>query len=71
MSDIISAIYDDINEYLHLCKKYDEKPVYGTYEADCYGKHAEELKKRARKDWEMKNKGIIVPLSEQKIVPDL
>ena len=56
MSDIMSAIHDDIDEYLRLCQKYKEDPeiVYHDderllAEVNPYGKHAEKLKKREEK----------------------
>ena len=39
---------EDCQEYLDLCKKYNEKPLFqknGTL--DCYSKHANRLRERA------------------------
>ncbi len=70
MSDMLSAIHDDIDTYVSLCKKYGVKPKCDSHGVDPYCKHADELNKRARKEWEIKNKGVIVPENEQKL-PDL
>jgi hypothetical protein len=43
-----SAISDDIDEYVFLCKQYGEKVQYSSSSPDCYGKHAAFLKKAAR-----------------------
>jgi hypothetical protein len=51
MGSIIGAIYDDINEYILLCKQYNEKIQYSHGSEDCYGKHANKLKKWAREDY--------------------
>jgi len=61
MSDIISAIRDDINEYVELCEKYNVEPKtsrdnWGNMLIDCYGKHATKLKERARLEYEQKRK---------------
>lgn len=53
MSDLMSAIRDDIKEYRCLCKLFDEeikytKDHYGILIEDCYGKHAEKLRNRKR-----------------------
>lgn len=40
-------IEEDCQEYLDLCKKYNEKPLFqknGTL--DCYSKHANRLRER-------------------------
>ncbi|GEM_PF-2682619 len=58
MSDMMKAIDDDIDDYKRLCDKYGEKVRYGsvrwgrghTQLPDCYGKHAESLKERERKE---------------------
>lgn len=54
MSDLMSAIRDDINEYIRLCQLYGEKvqykkDAYGIDTEDCYGEHADSLKKRSIK----------------------
>lgn len=51
MSDILSAIQDDINEYENLCRRYNEQvqtklTAFGDRSPDCYGEHAQELKQR-------------------------
>lgn len=56
MGSIISAIHDDMDEYEALCEKYKEKPeyipdAYGRMLLDCYGSHAESLKRRQMEDW--------------------
>lgn len=48
----MSAIRDDIETYEHLCKKYGETVQYSHGSPDCYGKHADELKERSRKERE-------------------
>lgn len=55
MSDLMSAIRDDMDEYESLCHKYGEeiqysKDAYNYRMVDCYGKHAEELKEKNRKE---------------------
>lgn len=50
MGSINSAISDDMDDYKDLCKKFNEKPQYtpdhyGNMLLDCYGSHAEKLKK--------------------------
>jgi hypothetical protein len=57
MSNIISAIHDDMNEYEELCREYRETPIktpdrWGNMLVDCYGTHARDLKKRARLEYE-------------------
>lgn len=64
MSDIISAINDDMEEYESLCKRYGEKPRYspdsrGYPLLDCYGKHAEALKEKRDQEREKYNKKAI------------
>ena len=49
MSDLMSAISYDIEEYERRCKKFKQKVQYTTTKQgcslpDCYGKHAEKLK---------------------------
>lgn len=50
--DILKAIYEDIDEYLKLCKKYNEKPQLDphTNKIAPYGQHARKLKKRAARE---------------------
>lgn len=55
MGDILGAIQDDINEYEALCRKYGEKVLtntnrWGVTSPDCYGKHADALQARKRKE---------------------
>lgn len=50
MGSIMSAIADDIDDYLYLCKKFNEKPVYSHGSPDCYGAHAQKLEKRAAEE---------------------
>ena len=50
MTNIFSAIRDDIKEYEELCNKYDEPVQYNYDSPDCYGEHAKELKNRSRHD---------------------
>lgn len=50
MGSITSAVSDDIDEYEALCRRYGEEVRYasaaGGSTPDCYGSHAEELKRR-------------------------
>lgn len=51
MSNILSAINDDMDWYQTLCERFNEKPQYkndvrGFPLLDCYGKHADKLQKR-------------------------
>lgn len=53
MGDIISKIYDDMQDYEDLCKYFDEPcqyemDAYNNRQLACYGKHANELEKRMR-----------------------
>ena len=51
MSDICSAIHDDIKKYRRLCDKYGEQVVYDrNYVEDCYVKHADKLIRREEKE---------------------
>lgn len=52
MSNSISAIYDDIELYEALCKKYREKVQYDFAGPNCYGDHARKLKDRHYKEQE-------------------
>ena len=56
MSNMISAIHDDIDEYQDLCKKYGEKPVVDKHGPNPYCAHARQLKERQRKEWEATRK---------------
>ncbi len=56
MGSIISAVYDDIEEYKALCRRYNEEvrtslDRYGNTSIDCYSDHALELKKRRNEEW--------------------
>lgn len=46
MGDIFSAIYDDIDEYLDLCKHFNVEPERGANGPSPYGEHARQLKNR-------------------------
>ncbi len=49
MSDILSAISDDIEEYEDLCQQFGEQVQRSDDGSpDCYGSHAKILKKRAK-----------------------
>lgn len=55
MSNIISAIQDDMDEYEELCNRYNEEPLYtlnkyGYQMLDCYSVHARDLISRSRKE---------------------
>jgi len=50
MSDIISAIHDDMDDYEFLCEKYGERVRMKDFEPDCYGAHAKKLEKREQKE---------------------
>lgn len=54
MSDICSAIHDDIQDYIRLCSKYGETVKYtdSCRTEDCYGNHADKLRKRERSEVE-------------------
>lgn len=60
MSDLMSAIYDDVQEYLNLCEYYGVKPEVDDCGTDPYCNHADELKKRYREEFKIKSKGILV-----------
>ena len=65
MGSIMSAISDDIDDYVHLCRKYGEPVQYSHGSADCYGDHCREL--RNRRDAELRAK--IVGSQRQDTVP--
>lgn len=49
--DLGKMLEEDCQEYLDLCKKYNEKPLFqknGTL--DCYSKHANKLRERNEDD---------------------
>ncbi len=50
MSDMLSAIHDDIEWYLELCAKYKEKPEHSHGSVNPYGLHARKLKQRYAKE---------------------
>lgn len=52
MGSILSAISDDIDEYLSLCRQYNENVISNNGSPDCYGEHAKSLKKRYRDEIE-------------------
>lgn len=59
MTDIMSAIASDIEEYEWLCERYDEEiqleqNLYGKWVPDCYCDHATKLKKIHMDDIEVK-----------------
>lgn len=43
MGSILSAISDDIDDYLWLCEHFGEKPECDGWGPDPYGKHAKRL----------------------------
>lgn len=45
MSDILSAIAEDIKKYEELCERYGEEVRMKDGSPDCYGEHANELRK--------------------------
>lgn len=51
MSDIMSAIADDILEYVSLCEHFGEKIVCDKQGVDPYCLHAKQLQDRAHKEW--------------------
>jgi hypothetical protein len=55
VSDILSAIQDDIDQYKELCALYKEEVRYTDGNSpDCYGKHSDKLlarQRQARKRW--------------------
>lgn len=59
MSDIISAIHDDMNEYEDLCRRFGEEVVrkWVGYQhlPDCYSEHAKILVKRAHDEYAAKS----------------
>lgn len=55
MTDIASAVNDDIKEYMALCKKYNESVLYSEDGwPDCYGEHARKLQDRRREEFKTK-----------------
>jgi hypothetical protein len=52
MGSILSAIDDDMDDYVALCERFGEQPqrapdAYVNLLLDCYGAHAKELRKRS------------------------
>jgi len=65
MTDIISAIADDMDEYVSLCEKYGHKVRRDENgNPDCYGVHAKKLERR-EKEGEDKKKGKDVPIETE------
>ncbi len=57
MGSIMSAISDDIDDYLRRCAKYGEtvqqsKTSQGISMPDCYGKHSDALETRERNEYQ-------------------
>lgn len=50
MSDSITRVFEDIEEYEYLCKKYKEKVQYKNGFPDYSGEHAKELIKREKEE---------------------
>lgn len=50
VSDLLSAIADDIKEYEELCEKYKEKPEMQGGSPNPYGNHCRRLQERLEKD---------------------
>ena len=46
MSNLMKAIYEDIEEYKALCDYYKESPVCDKNGPDPYSDHSHELQKR-------------------------
>jgi adenylate cyclase class IV len=65
MTDIISAICDDIDNYVSLCAKYGHKVRSSENGSpDCYGAHAKKLERREKGEVE-KKKGNGVPIETE------
>lgn len=65
MSDLISAVCDDMDEYVSLCEKYGHKVRYDSNDnPDCYGVHAGKLERREQDEEESK-KGKKVPIETE------
>lgn len=45
MSSLAQEIHYDEQEYIRLCRKYNE-PVQYNHGPDCYGEHAKKLKQK-------------------------
>jgi len=43
MSDGIKRMHEDIDDYITLCRKYNEAVQYDGIYPDCYGKHSTKL----------------------------
>ena len=48
MGSILSAISDDIDDYISLCRFFCEKPVNDKFGPNPYSDHARELKRKYR-----------------------
>lgn len=48
MSNILSAIRDDIDTYVALCEKLGEKVQYDHHGVDVYGEHAQKVREITR-----------------------
>ena len=48
MGNIMSAIYDDMDEYKENCRRFREPVQRKNGYPDCYGHHAKELERRIR-----------------------
>lgn len=46
MGDILSAISDDMGDYVELCRYFNVDVVYKDGHPDCYSEHAKELAER-------------------------
>lgn len=65
MSDLISAIHDDMSEYVRLCQAFGQDIKYDSNgNPDCYSVHARKLERRAERE-ESKKKGKDVPLETE------
>ena len=65
MGDMLSAIHDDMDEYVELCKRFGEKVIYCDYnKPDCYGLHARRLGRRAE-EIDKKARGVVVPIENE------
>lgn len=51
MTDLRSRINDDINDYVELCRYYNEKPVRDEIGPDPYSSHSHKLQKRHLRDF--------------------
>lgn len=56
MTDLRTAIHDDIEWYTYLCKYFNEKPRVDKYGVDPYCKHRYKLGERHTKERERNSK---------------